>query len=272
MSSNLQIADAAVAKEASSATIIVKPSQDPVPDDDKLELSGKPQADDMDFVRVPLSRFEFICVFLSFACAVFLVSLDTTIISTAIPAIASEFQALDQVDWIGSAFLLTSTAFSPIYGTLCDIFGRKVIFLLAIVLFEAGSLLCAVAPNMISLIMGRALAGVGAGGLFTVVLVMISDVTSLRDSSKYQGVIGAVFGLSSVIGPLLGGVFTDHLNWRWCFWINLPFGGIAAGVVFFLLKFPAPEGTIAEKLHRLDLLGTFFIVSATAVVLVGPLC
>ncbi|KAJ3318815.1 hypothetical protein HDV06_006996 [Boothiomyces sp. JEL0866] len=223
---------------------------------------------DLDEVAVKLTPFQFISVFVSFAFSVFLVSLDGTIVSTAIPSIGAEFRAFDQVSWIGIAFLLTSTALSPVYGELCNIFGRKPVFLFAIIIFEVGSLMCGIAPSMNFLIAGRAVAGIGGGGIFSCVLIMIADITSLRESGKYQGIIGAVFGLSSVIGPLLGGIFTDKLTWRWCFYINLPIGFIAALIVAVYLKFPPPEGSIKDKLHRLDYVGTFFIVVSTVLILI----
>lgn len=232
------------------------------------ELKPDAEVDDMDKVKVPLTRAQFISVFICFIFAVFLVAIDTTIISTAIPAIATEFQALDQISWVGSGFFLTSTAFSPVYGELTNIFGRKPTFLVAVFLFELGSLMCGIAPSMLVLILGRVVAGIGGGGIFSCVLIMLSDVTSLRDSGKYQGVIGAVFGLSSVIGPLLGGVFTDRLTWRWCFLINLPIGVLAATIIFYMLKFPSPEGDMFEKLKKVDYLGTSVIVVATTVLLV----
>lgn len=227
------------------------------------------QEDPLDHVVIPLSPLNFRIVFTCFALAVFLIALDTTIVSTAIPAIATEFASLDQIAWIGSGFFLTSTSFSPIYGSMCDIFGRKPTFLAGIIIFEIGSLMCGLAPSMVVLILGRIVAGVGGGGVFSVVLIMISDVVSIRDSGKYQGVIGAVFGLSSVLGPLLGGIFTDNISWRWCFYINLPIGFISATAIYFLLDFPSPEGSIKEKLKRVDYLGTFLIVAATTCLLIA---
>lgn len=227
-------------------------------------VNGRPfmEKEDPDAITIPLTKFQFITVFLSLGMAVFLVALDITIVSTAIPAIASEFQALDQIAWVGTGFLLTSTAFSPTYGSLCDIFGRKLTFLSAIAIFEVGSLMCGIASSMLVLIFGRLVAGIGGGGIFSSALIMIADIVSLRDRGKYQGILGAVFGISSVIGPLLGGAFTDSISWRWCFYINLPIGAITALVVTIYLKFPAPEGTIMSKIHKIDYLGTLLIVAA----------
>ncbi|KAJ3348271.1 hypothetical protein HDU91_006594 [Kappamyces sp. JEL0680] len=222
---------------------------------------------DPDFVNVPLSKLQFVSVFLSLLFGVFLVALDSTIISTAIPAIAKEFHALDLISWIGTGFTLTSTSFSPLYGSFCDIWGRKATFLAAITFFEIGSLICGLAPSIETLIAGRLIAGIGGGGIFACALIIISDIVSLRDRGKYQGIIGAVFGLSSVIGPLVGGFFTDYITWRWSFYINLPFGFLTVVAISVLLKFPAPEGSVREKLHKIDYLGTFLIVCTSAFLL-----
>ncbi|KAJ3308334.1 hypothetical protein HDV04_001375 [Boothiomyces sp. JEL0838] len=231
-------------------------------------VKSEEPVDHLDYVAVKLTTFQFVSVFISFALAVFLVSLDGTIVATAIPAIGAEFEAFDRVSWIGISFLLTSTALSPAYGELCNIFGRKPVFMFAIIIFEVGSLMCGIATSMNFLIAGRAVAGIGGGGIFSCVLIMIADITSLKESGKYQGIIGAVFGLSSVIGPLLGGIFTDKLTWRWCFYINLPIGGIAAVVVFLYLTFPPPEGSIKDKLYKIDYIGTFFVVASTILILI----
>ena len=218
---------------------------------------------DADNVKIVLSKPEFILVFISLAMSIFLVSIDTTIVATAIPAIIHEFKSLDQISWIGTGYFLTSTAFSPTYGSLSDILGRKLTFIISISLFEVGSLICAVAPSMNVLIIGRLVSGVGAGGILASVMIIISDIVSFRDRGKYQGIIGAVFGLSSIIGPLIGGGLTDAVSWRWCFYLNLPFGAITIFVVSYFLKFPAPEGSVYQKLNKIDYLGTLFVTGAT---------
>ncbi|KAI8916447.1 major facilitator superfamily domain-containing protein, partial [Entophlyctis helioformis] len=222
----------------------------------------------IDFVRVKLTTTEFVSVYFGMAMAILLASLDQTIVSTAIPAIIKDFQALDRIAWIGTGYLLTSTSFAPLYGKFADIFGRKSSFLFAIIVFLVGSVICGIAPSMDWLIVGRAIAGVGGGGIFSLVIIIISDIVSFRDRGKYQGIIGAVFGLSSVIGPLVGGAFTDNLSWRWCFFINIPVGIITIIVIVFLLKFPPTEGSIASKIKRIDFLGTFVIISAVIALLI----
>nr|KAJ3418714.1 hypothetical protein HK105_007946 [Polyrhizophydium stewartii] len=222
-----------------------------------------------DYVRVKLSRLGFVSVFIGLVLSIFLFAIDQTIVSTAIPAIAKEFQSLDKISWIGTAFLLTSSAFSPLYGKFADIFGRKTTFMVAIIIFEIGSLMCGAANSMELLILGRAVAGVGGAGIFSAGLIIISDIVSFRDRGKYQGILGAVFGVASVVGPLLGGAFTDSISWRWCFYINLPLGAVALVAGFFFLHIPHEGGSIVSKLKRIDYLGTFFVLCATICLLIS---
>ncbi|KAG0371480.1 hypothetical protein BGX24_001611, partial [Mortierella sp. AD032] len=171
---------------------------------------GPPQLADQEVVTLPFK--ELIIVFIGLMLGVFLSSLDQTIVSVCTTNIANEFKALNEIPWVGTAYLLTSTAFQPLYGRFSDIFGRKATFLFAIVVFLIGSALCGASQNMTMMIVSRGLSGVGAGGIMSMVMIIITDLVSLRDRGKYQGIIGAVFGISSVIGPLLGGVFTDHAS------------------------------------------------------------
>ncbi|RIB16270.1 major facilitator superfamily domain-containing protein [Gigaspora rosea] len=203
----------------------------------------------------------------SLSLAIFLASLDQTIIATALPAIALEFKALDQISWVGTAYLLTATAFQPSYGKLSDIFGRKPVFLAAIFLFELGSLLCGLSVNMIMLIISRAIAGVGGGGLIGMVYIIISEIVPIKDRGKYQGMMGGCFGIASVVGPLLGGAFTDKVTWRWSFFINLPLGVITFISVVCLLHLPSPTGSFWAKLIRIDWWGAFTLVVATILLL-----
>ncbi|KAJ3056698.1 hypothetical protein HK097_005099 [Rhizophlyctis rosea] len=220
------------------------------------------------YVAVPLSKFGFVLVFIALALAIFLAALDQTIVGVALPRIGEDFGDFAQVPWIGTAYLLTATPIAPLYGKMADIFGRKACFMFAIAVFEIGSAICGAAPNMVALIIGRAIAGIGGGGLFSLVLIIISDIVSFEDRGKFQGIIGAVFGLASVAGPLLGGAFTDsHLTWRWCFYINLPIGIFTIVVVFFALRFPQPTGSISQKLARVDYLGTIVLIAAVIALL-----
>ncbi|RIA93943.1 major facilitator superfamily domain-containing protein [Glomus cerebriforme] len=217
---------------------------------------------------VQLGKIELLLVMLGLAFGVFLAALDQTIVATALPAIASDFKALDKIAWVATAYLLTTTAFQPTYGKFSDIFGRKATFLFAITMFELGSLLCGLAPNMTTMIVFRAIAGIGGGGIISLVMIIISDIVSLQDRGKYQGMIGGVYGISSVVGPLLGGAFTDHVTWRWAFYINLPLGAITIGAVIFLLHIPRPKGSLLQKLKRIDYAGTIAVVGSTVVLLI----
>ncbi|GAA5856891.1 hypothetical protein JCM9279_007592 [Rhodotorula babjevae] len=184
-------------------------------------------------------------VFTGMLLSVFLIALDQTILAPAIPVIASKFDALDQIGWIVSAYFLTQTAFLLLYGQILTLADRKWTYLAAIVIFELGSLICAVAHSVEVLIFGRAFAGVGAAGIFVSVLSIIAEVTRLEDRPKLLGLFGAVFGVSSVVGPLLGGAFTDHVSWRWCFYINLPVGAITVAAIVFILG-PQPPPPMRE--------------------------
>ncbi|KAI9105493.1 major facilitator superfamily domain-containing protein [Phlyctochytrium arcticum] len=237
-------------------------------EDHNVESGVPSQAKQKGYVAVPLSRTAFILVFVSLALALFLAALDQTIVATATTRIAQDFNAFSQIAWIGTSYLLTATAVSPTYGKLADIFGRKPMFIFALAVFEIGSVICGAAQSMIMLIIGRAIAGVGGGGLFALILIIIADLVSFEDRGKYQGMLGAVFGVASVVGPLLGGAFTDHVSWRWCFYINLPIGAITIAVVQIVLKIPSPKGSIREKLHRIDYLGTALLTTGLILILV----
>jgi EmrB/QacA subfamily drug resistance transporter len=186
-----------------------------------------------------------------------LAALDQSIVGTALPVIVSDLGGLNHLSWVVTAYLLTSTASTPLWGKISDLYGRRIIFQATIIIFLIGSVLCGLAQDMPQLIIFRAIQGIGGGGLMAIAFAIIGDVIPPRERGRYQGYFGAVFGVSSIAGPLLGGWITDTISWRWIFFINLPIGLAALVVTSMALTMP-----VIRRNHKIDYLGAATIVAA----------
>ncbi|OMH81574.1 putative MFS-type transporter YusP [Zancudomyces culisetae] len=199
----------------------------------------------------------------------FLVTLNNTIVSTALPTIATDLDSFSMISWVVTSFLLTSTVFQPIYCKVAEIFEKRIMILFGLFMFEVGCLLCGMSNSIIMLVIARFIAGFGSAGVFGLVILSIADLVPLRERGKYVGINSALFALSSVLGPLVGGFFTDKVSWRWCFYINLPLGFVAFIVMFFVLPFKMPKGNLVEKLKTIDFVGTIVFLGSFLMIILG---
>ena len=184
-------------------------------------------------------------------------ALDQTIVSTALPTIVGELGGLDKLSWVVTAYILSSTIAVPLYGKFGDLFGRKIVLQVAIVLFLAGSALCGLAQNMTQLVLMRGLQGLGGGGLMVISMAAVADVIPPANRGRYQGLFGGVFGLATVIGPLIGGFLVQHASWRWIFYINLPLGLFALLVIGAVF-----HSSNKRSQHQIDWLGAIYLSMA----------
>lgn len=206
-----------------------------------------------------LSHRQILTVMFGIMSGMFLAALDQSIVGVALPRITSDLGGLEHLAWVVTAYLLASTSTTPLWGKISDLYGRKKIFQLAIVIFLIGSMLCGLSQNMPQLIAFRALQGIGGGGLMSIALAIIGDVIPPRERGRYQGYFGAVFGVSSVAGPLIGGWLTDAISWRWIFYVNLPIGILALVLTTIALQMPLPR-----RQHSIDYLGAGLVVAAVS--------
>jgi EmrB/QacA subfamily drug resistance transporter len=213
----------------------------------------------------PLSHPEVRTIILGVMVAMFIAALDQTIVATALPTIGRDLQNFTDLPWVVTAYLVAATAVAPLYGKFSDIHGRRVTMLIGILTFVVGSIACALAPNMLFLIAARALQGLGGGGLISLAQTVVADVTSPRERGRYQGYFAAVFASSSLLGPVLGGVFAEHFHWSIIFWINLPIGLLAYAMTSSALK-RLPRH---DRWHRLDVLGAVLLVAASISVMLA---
>ena len=215
----------------------------------------------------PGFRFSFgrtLAIYAGLMVTLLLAALDQTIVATSLPRIVSDLGGITQYSWVFTAYMLTSTVTVPLYGKLGDVYGRKNLFLFAIVVFLIGSALCGLAQGMTQLVVFRAIQGIGAGGLFPLSLAVIGSIVPPRDRGRWQGLIGAVFAAASIIGPAIGGFIVDNASWRWVFLVNLPVGGLALAVISVTM----PRRT-SQTSHSIDWLGAGLLAAGTASLLMG---
>ncbi|KAJ3550297.1 hypothetical protein NM688_g5094 [Phlebia brevispora] len=223
--------------------------------DAKKELELTDQTNLLPFKKV-------VAVFGGLSLCALVSCLDSTIVATALPSISADFHAGSIASWVPSAYLLTSTAFQPLYGRFSDIFGRKAAMCIAMGTYMLGCLLAGFSRTIVALIIFRGIAGAGGGGIVSVMQIVISDVVSLRERGKYQGIIGGVISFGYALGPLIGGLLSQKASWRWCFWVTLPVSAISVAIVLFVLPLKRVEGGMRRKLLAIDYVGVALTLAA----------
>src|SRR5664279_330039 len=226
-----------------------------------VELSDAPSI----APKAPLTPSEVRTILMSLMLTMFLAALDQTIVATALPTIGRQFHDVSSLSWVITAYLLASTAVAPVFGTLSDIYGRRAMIIAALSLFIAGSVLCALAPNMTVLILGRGLQGLGGGGIMPIVQTVISDVVTPRERGQYQAYFSGVWMAAGIGGPVLGGLFAEHLHWSMIFWINVP---LALAALALLLP-RMGRIPVYHRRRKVDWLGGILLMASAVVVMLA---
>ncbi|KAG0223112.1 hypothetical protein BGX31_008679 [Mortierella sp. GBA43] len=220
--------------------------------------------------KIPLTPTHRFLVFLGITVTLFLAALDQTIVTTTLPSIAKEFNNFADISWVGTAYLLTTTAVQPLYGVAADLVGRKRAMMFACFVFLLGSTLCGAAQSMIMLIVARAIQGLGGSGIIALSMILVADIVPLRERGTYQALIALIFAIAAVLGPLLGGAFSDHVTWRWAFYINLPVGALSMILLIcFLHMNRRKHVSFASSLKTLDYVGITLMMVSIVMILLG---
>jgi EmrB/QacA subfamily drug resistance transporter len=218
-----------------------------------------------DVAPIVLPHRERIEILIAVLLGIFLAALDQTIVGTALPVIVSDLRGNEVYVWAFTSYLLTATISGPIYGKLSDIYGRRPLFVFGVSVFLLGSILCGLSQNMVMFIAFRGLQGLGAGALFPIALAIIGDIFAPSERGKYQGFFGAVFGVSTLVGPAIGGLITDNFGWHWIFYVNVPIGAVVLYVIWRVL--PTHRERDADR--HIDYLGAAFLIAALVPMLIG---
>ncbi|KAG5984602.1 hypothetical protein E4U55_004044 [Claviceps digitariae] len=241
-------------------------------DEERNQLSSGPGHDLEDEHNFQPKTLKFWLVLLSIFLSIFLVALDRTIVATAVPRITDDFNSLGDIGWYGSAYMLSTSACQLLFGRIYGFYSTRWTFLVSFVVFEVGSAICGAAPNSDAFIIGRAIVGVGSAGIWIGSMMSIIPMVPLHKRPVFQSLFGTVFGVASIVGPLIGGAFTQHATWRWCFYMNLPVGLVAIVLLYSFMHPVAPKkdhASVKQQIMRLDPLGTFLFVPSTVCLLLA---
>ncbi|KAF9108675.1 hypothetical protein BGX27_008259 [Mortierella sp. AM989] len=266
LSSTATIAD--IPEKDNSGITIVTANKDGVDIESGIPSNEEKTSDQILSQEVQtLPMRQLLPAFLGVAMTLFMAALDNSIVSTALPRIGTDFKASNQVELVFTCYVITANAFQGLWGRCSNIFGRKPTVFAVITIFLVGSVLSGASRSMNMFLACRALTGMGAGGMFSLSNIIIADLVSIRDRGKFQGFISAVFAISALVGPVMGGAFVDKVSWRWCFYIQAAFAAITIPTMAIMLRLPRPKGNIWEKLAAIDWAGTFFMAITTVFLL-----